>query len=89
MLSKTIYLVSDLGHAIVYLISCLLFTALIIFMRPYNYNRYNLWQVAVFVAIDWVAILNLVNVITALEELLAIILMLSGFLAIIIVFVII
>ena len=86
MLMETLFLVSNLGHAIVYLISCLLYTVLIILMRPYNYNRYNLWQVAVFIAIDWVAILNLVNVSYGLDELIGIILMLCGFGAIVIAF---
>jgi len=89
MLSKTLYLVSVMGHAIAYLISCILYTCLIILMRPYNYNRYNLWQVAIFVAIDVVALLNLINVFEGIGEMIAITVMLSCFGAIIVSFIII
>lgn len=69
MLAKTLAIVNVIAHSIVYFISIVLFTLLIFKMRPYNYNRFNLWQVFIFVCLCWVALLNIGNLAFSFEAL--------------------
>jgi hypothetical protein len=57
VLSKTMTEYSQLEYDIVFILIMLAFMAYLYIFAPYNYNRFNLWQLLIFASVLWTAIL--------------------------------
>jgi hypothetical protein len=62
VLTKTIGRESEFAHAIIFILTMVAFAAFVWKIKPYNYNRFNLWQFLIFAAVIWLAFLAFINI---------------------------
>jgi hypothetical protein len=60
-LSKTISHDSNVGHSILFMLILLGLIGIVHWIRPYYYNRFNLWQKAILAGLIWLTFLSLIN----------------------------
>lgn len=61
VLSKTVKRIWPFAHSVVYTGVSLCFTGLVIWKKPFNYARPNLWQVVLMAGIVWLGLLSCIS----------------------------
>ena len=60
-MSKTLLRFDEFDYAMTYFFWLVAFTAILYFIKPYNYERFNLWQLLIICGNVWLQLLSILH----------------------------
>ncbi|CAG9318585.1 unnamed protein product [Blepharisma stoltei] len=61
VLAKTLKRASNISHGVIFIVIMMIYVAIIVKIKSYNYGRFHLWQVLSLIAVVWLALISTWN----------------------------